>query len=88
MQKFIASLLPLSALAASGEYVYNTNGAEWGESFDLCKTGVEQSPINLTTGLESTGSQDMELIGYNYYDFGIEAGDGESVSRTIAFTGA
>ena len=30
----------------------------------------------------------MELIGYNYYDFAIAEGDGESYSRTIAFGGS
>jgi len=46
----LACIIATQAYAAGGssDWGYKTNGAEWK---DQCETGVNQSPINLKTGL-------------------------------------
>ena len=67
----IATLLAATAFAA-GDIDYTQNGLNWGETHDLCDTGVEQSPIDLTT-TGTTPSDDMNLLLENYTDFKIDA---------------
>ena len=62
-----SSLLVVSVLGGAADYTLN--GADWPE---LCQTGLEQSPIDLTTDTDT--SDKMEIIGYNYYDFVKQAG--------------
>ncbi len=66
------ALLAATTFAATGkEWGYKELGADWGTILDgkysLCDTGLEQSPIDLTTDTDI--SDKMELVGYNYYDF-------------------
>ena len=60
------SLLAVSVFSAAADYTQN--GADWPE---LCQTGLEQSPIDLSSDTDT--SDKMEIIGYNYYDF-VKAG--------------
>jgi len=75
----------LAAVAIAGSAKYEQNGADWG---DLCKYGKEQSPIDLTMG-GATDNGNMELVGYNYYDFKVKTGSGgfsdADYSKTIPF---
>ena len=70
---FPSALLAYSALAAGAkDYDYKVNGKDWGPEINSkyadCVNGREQSPINLTTSTAVVNEQ-IELIGYNYYDF-------------------
>ena len=67
-----SALVATTAFAATGkDWGYKQIGADWGTILDgkysLCDTGLEQSPIDLTTDTDT--SDVMNLIGYNYYDF-------------------
>lgn len=67
MRSFISTaLLALGASAATIDYTQN--GANWP---DLCATGKEQSPIDLTD--DATGSENIaiSLNGYRDYDSGM-----------------
>ena len=78
-----AALSAATAYAAGGDYTYDQNGADWGETYNLCANGDEQSPIDLFT--EGTdGSSDMELNGYGYKDFSIEVGNDSGLDRSQA----
>ena len=61
----------IAAVAAATDFDYKSNGEDWGTIHDgkygLCATGLQQSPIDLTTDTDT--SDTMEVIGYNYYDF-------------------
>ena len=72
MISYVASaLLAVTAFGAGGKvaFDYKQNGADWGdlEGYGLCKTGKEQSPIDITD--DSKDSDTMEIVGYNYGDF-------------------
>lgn len=69
----ISALVATTAFAAEGNYNYNTNGADWGSVNALCADGKEQSPIDLKVG--ATTNEDIELVGYNYFDFNGAASD-------------
>ena len=65
----LASTIAVVTQAATDKkYVYDNEGADWGEDFPLCKSGKEQSPINLTIDAAER-SEAMELNGYGYRDF-------------------
>ena len=77
-----AALFALKSHAAGGsDYNYKTNGADWSKdinaNYEVCQTGKEQSPIDLTakttsdTYVKSVINETMELIGYNYFNFHI-----------------
>ena len=57
-----SSLLAVGVLSGAADY--RQNGADWPE---LCQSGTQQSPIDLTTDTDT--SDKMEITGYNYYDF-------------------
>ena len=79
MFSYIASSL-LAVSVLSGAADYTNNGSDWP---DLCQTGMEQSPIDLTSDTDT--SDKMEIIGYNYYDF-VKTGHSDSdFSRKIDF---
>ena len=74
------ALFALKSHAAGGsDYNYKTNGADWSKDinpdYEVCQTGKEQSPIDLTanttsdTNVKSVINETMELIGYNYFNF-------------------
>ena len=67
-----SSLLVASAMGASKDY--SQNGANWGETDPLCKDGVEQSPINLTTTGVSTSNK-MKLNGFGYQNMVVKTAD-------------
>ncbi len=72
MISYVASaLLAVTAFGAGGStpYDYKQNGADWGdlEGYELCKTGKEQSPIDLN--LDVDVSDTMKIVGYNYEDY-------------------
>ena len=73
-----SSLLAVSILGGAADYTLN--GADWP---DLCQTGLEQSPIDLTTDTDT--SDKMEIIGYNYYDFVKTGHSPTDFSRKIDF---
>ena len=77
---FTTALLALKSHAAGGsDYDYKVNGADWSlllnPAYEVCQTGKEQSPIDLTaattsdTYVKSVINETMELIGYNYFHF-------------------
>ena len=88
MLSYVSSaLLAATTFAATGkDWGYKQIGADWGTILDgkygLCDTGLEQSPIDLTTDTDI--SDKMELKGYNYYDFGNNA-SAEDVTYTTGF---
>jgi len=72
MISYVASaLLAVTAFGAGGKsaYDYKQNGADWGdiEGYSLCKTGKEQSPIDLNVDVDV--SDTMKIVGYNYEDY-------------------
>ena len=67
---FALSMLAAGAMAASGEYNYLTNGADWDKVNVLCGSGQEQSPIDLTqTGDAIKSSEFSQINGYGYRNF-------------------
>ena len=67
----IGALIAATALAGSGkDYDYIQNGADWGTilegKYSLCDTGLEQSPIDLTSG---TVSDNIAIDLEDYYNF-------------------
>ena len=72
MISYVASaLLAVTAFGAGGAtpYDYKQNGADWGdlEGYGLCKTGKEQSPIDLNVDVDV--SDTMKIVGYNYENY-------------------
>ena len=64
MRSFVsAALLALGASAAAVDYTQN--GANWP---DLCATGLEQSPIDLTDAATPSENIGISLYGYRDYD--------------------
>lgn len=64
----VASFVLLSAVKAdTGHFDYLSNGADWGEHEEnsKCKSGLEQSPIDLVDD-KVTVSQTLWLKGSNY----------------------
>ena len=59
-----------SAADKKFEFDYEMSGEDWGEleGAEICATGKEQSPIDLSTR-EFEISETMELNGYDYIDF-------------------
>jgi len=47
---------------------YSLNGANWGETYPLCKLGKEQTPIDLTRKDSST-SESMMVNGFGYKNY-------------------
>lgn len=86
MYSFVTGAL-LATAAIASDFDYKQNGADWGTihegKYGLCATGLEQSPINLTTDTET--SEKMEMIGYNYYDFASN-GRADDPSFATSFT--
>lgn len=67
MRSFVSTaLLALGASAATIDYTQN--GANWP---DLCATGREQSPIDLTDDATPSGNVGISLYGYRDYDSGV-----------------
>ena len=60
-RSFAAALVATVANAASGVFDYKQNGKDWGKiaGNELCDSGKEQSPIDLTSG---THSETQEII--------------------------
>ena len=69
-----AALLATSA-AFTDEISYKKMGDDWADTVpgaDLCKSGLEQSPINLDLTTIMVSDM-MEINGYGYSDFQIES---------------
>jgi len=63
---FAAALLAASVSAADGyDYDYTDNGANWTTLVELCGTGTEQSPIDLTS---ATPTESVVLSAADYFD--------------------
>ena len=87
--RIVAAALAASATeAASGVYNYNSLGADWSEVNELCGTGKEQSPIDLVKW-NTNRHPDQKIEGFNYRNYGPEAGLGiikETDTFKMAFT--
>ena len=70
MNKFAVATLLASVFAASGDFNYLYNGADWGQSVPLCDTGKYQSPIDLPpTSQPMDRSKDLKIEGGNYDNY-------------------
>lgn len=82
MQSFLASCLFASALAASGDYDYAENGANWADqpiNF-LCGNGTQQSPIDLTGARHNMAlNLDVNVTAYNNFT----AGQVQKLTHTV-----
>jgi len=72
--------LVLGVNAAEGVFNYKQNGYDWGQSYELCDKGREQSPIDLKGGFPSW-KVDVELSKRykDYFDASITEETGATV---------
>lgn len=63
----LAGILTVATQAAGG-YDYSMNGKNWGETYPLCDSGREQSPIDLEMN-NVQGNGDMSIQGWGYENF-------------------
>ena len=68
MWKYITVFLLGSTSASDGvEFNYLENGKDWGDHFETCKPGPNQSPINLQTPDKDANLKDIK---FSLDDFG------------------
>ena len=70
MKFFVFAMMATIAAAggAGAKFNYNKLGDDWGETYPLCKTSREQSPIDLNTKLMIT-SKEMKIEGFDYRNY-------------------
>ena len=64
----IATLLVSNVDAATGNFDWRQNGANWGQNFTLCASGKNQSPIDLKDS-DVVESDTLRVKGFEYPNF-------------------